>query len=130
MYRFILSGEVVPKKNSKNIYVNKKTNRPFISTSERFKDWHEQAKLQIMTQKKQYGEFEPVEKATIMLEFYHADKRRRDSDNGTSSVFDLLKDCGIIKDDSWLNIPIHTVYNYQTDKSNGSFCIVTIDQIK
>ena len=56
---------------------------------------------------------EPIEQpVAITLSFFHGDKRRRDSDNGTSSVLDLLKDCSVIKDDNWEIVRIINVYNY------------------
>ena len=33
--------------------------------------------------------------------FTHGDLIRRDSDNGSSSILDLLVDCGVLKDDNW-----------------------------
>ena len=55
---------------------------------------------------------------SITLSFYHGDLRRRDSDNGTSSILDMLVDCEIIKDDNWEIVRIINVYNYY-DKNNA-----------
>lgn len=38
----------------------------------------------------------------LYLEFTHGDRVRRDSDNGVSSILDLLVDCGILPDDNWM----------------------------
>jgi len=38
----------------------------------------------------------------IYFEFVHGDLRRRDADNGKTSLLDLLVDLRIIDDDNWL----------------------------
>jgi Holliday junction resolvase RusA-like endonuclease len=38
----------------------------------------------------------------LYLEFTHGDRVRRDSDNGVSSILDLLVDCGVLQDDNWM----------------------------
>lgn len=47
-----------------------------------------------------------------MLHFYHADLRRRDSDNGTSSILDVLVDAEILKDDNWQIVRQIAIANY------------------
>jgi Holliday junction resolvase RusA-like endonuclease len=48
--------------------------------------------------------------------FTHGDRRRRDSDNGVNSIFDTLVDVNTLIDDSWQNIPTHTVFNFFNEK--------------
>ena len=40
-----------------------------------------------------------TDRVRVSIAFHHGDLRRRDSDNGTSSILDLMVDCGILKDD-------------------------------
>lgn len=106
---YTIYGEVVPKKNSKQIFFNKKTGRRFITSSERFKQWNETAMLelrrQILPDTVRYSEDNPCK---ITLVITHGDKRKRDPDNAENSIFDLLKEVGIIQDDNYMVIPIHT----------------------
>lgn len=61
----------------------------------------------------------------IKLTFTHGDLRRRDSDNATSSIFDLLQDCGILEDDSIFVIPEFCVSNrYEKNKAS---CLIEIE---
>ena len=102
----IIPGEVPAKKNSR---VNDtRTGRSF--PSKRYNAWNELAILYCRGKKAK----EPVR---IDLTFYHGDKRRRDSDNGTTSVFDTLVDAGVITDDRWAVIPHYSVSNLY-DKNN------------
>ncbi len=59
------------------------------------------------------------------MTFWHGDNRRRDSDNGASSVLDLLTDCKVIKDDKWQIVRLVEIRNFY-EKSNPR-CLVEID---
>lgn len=99
-----LLGEVPAKKNSR---VNTRSGRSF--PSRRHALWHTQAALSARAQT--VGQPTVEYPCEISLVFVHSDLRRRDSDNGVSSVFDLLVDCGILKDDSWQFVKGFTVFN-------------------
>lgn len=95
MINFIIHSETPAKKNSR---ITLKNGRSI--PSERYRKWHDTAQLEILTQKKGFNY--PIEKPVkIKVTFTHGDKRRRDSDNGLSSVLDLLTDCFILSDDNW-----------------------------
>lgn len=114
-----LLGEVPAKKNSR---VNTRSGRSF--PSRRHTLWHTQAALSVRAQSGGRVVENPCE---ISLVFVHGDLRRRDSDNGVSSVFDLLVDCGILKDDDWRRVRSFSVVNhYQKGKPR---CIVEIKEI-
>lgn len=101
---FILDGEVPAKKNSK--VLNTKTCRIFPNKTYRI--WHDAALVQLLSQWDKIAVSGPC---TINVSFTHGDKRRRDSDNGLSSVLDLIVDAGIISDDNWRVVPQITVKN-------------------
>ena len=61
------------------------------------------------------------------MEFTHGDLRRRDSDNGCSSILDLLVDNGILQDDNWQIVQEISIKNNY--KKNSSFCKITIDKL-
>ncbi|WP_147612312.1 RusA family crossover junction endodeoxyribonuclease [Treponema pectinovorum] len=110
-----VSGETPAKKNSRIVLKNGR-NIP----SKRYKEWHEKAKKELK------GQFqrEPIEtKVFIKLTFHHKDNRRRDSDNGTSSIFDLLQDAGVLIDDRWQIIQSFKVLN---EKGENAFCEIEI----
>ena len=91
--KLILLGETPSKKNSRITLRNGRT-----IPSKRYREWHENAVVQVTSQCRA----KPlIEKCNISMKFYHGDLRRRDSDNGATSVLDLLTDCGVIKDDNW-----------------------------
>lgn len=64
---------------------------------------------------------------TIALHFRHGDLRRRDSDNGTSSIMDLLVDMGVLKDDNWQIVRgIHVSNTYE---KGNPYCEIFIEEI-
>lgn len=126
MIRFQINEETPSKKNSRIVLANGK-NIP----SARHMKWHKEAKNTVQWQailQAEGSEFTlPIEEEVkIKLTFVHGDKRRRDSDNGTSSIFDLLTDCGVLKDDCWNIIRHFEVFN-EYDK-NAPRCIIEISK--
>lgn len=92
--RIVLQGEVPAKKNSR-IALKNGRNIP----SARYREWHEAAALQVMAQCRVA---KPIDRpCEVRVLFVHGDMRRRDGDNGLSSVMDLLVDCGVLADDCW-----------------------------
>lgn len=121
MFRFVIQGEVVAKKNSR--VTNTKTGRSF--PSKRYTEWHNKACFELLRQKTgQYEAFPLSGPLAISFEFYHGDNRRRDSDNGVSSILDTLTDCGILTDDSWQIVRELEVKNFF--KKNEPYVIITI----
>lgn len=94
--------ETPSKKNSK--IMNTKTHRMF--PSKKYTEWHNLSSMFINQRiRKMY------EKCYIILVFTHGDLIKRDADNGTSSIFDTLKDCNAIVDDNWMVVKSHHVFN-------------------
>lgn len=117
MYEFIIKGETPSKKNSRIVLKNG-LNIP----SKKYREWHETAVAQLLLQKRPE---KPIESpVVILLEFVHGDLRRRDSDNGTSSIFDTLTDAGILADDNWQIVKQFTTKN--TYSKNNPECRITI----
>ncbi|MBQ1778303.1 MAG: RusA family crossover junction endodeoxyribonuclease [Acidaminococcaceae bacterium] len=119
--KFIIEGETPAKKNSRITLPNGRT-----IPSKNYRTWHESALLQIeaMAISREASISYPV---AISLNFIHGDLRRRDSDNGTSSILDLLVDAGILADDNWQIVRILNVYN-QYDKGHAR-CEIMISQL-
>ena len=63
----------------------------------------------------------------IKITFIHGDLRRRDSDNGMSSILDLLTDCNVLSDDNWRIVKRIEVNNDY--KKNSPSCKVEIEGI-
>ena len=120
---FRIIGEVPAKKNSR---INTINGRSF--PSKRYTEWHNQASLQINLQKTNNNYTKPIEHCTIEIEFIHGDLKRRDSDNGTSSILDTLVDTGIIIDDNWRVVERIKITNLY-DKGNPSCEINIIEKV-
>ena len=119
-YTYIIEGETPAKKNSKIITRDKR-----LLPSKRYAEWHENSMIQLMCQTRPGR---PIEKAVaVRLDFTHGDLRRRDSDNGTSSIMDLLTDAHILQDDNWQIVQQITVTNNYV--KNEPRCRIEIESI-
>lgn len=117
--KLIIEGETPAKKNSR--IVNTKTGRSF--PSKRYSEWHKNSVFQVIHQVG--NSLQISEPCKISMTFVHGDLRRRDSDNGTSSILDLLTDCGVLKDDNWRIVQELSVKNsYSKGKP---YCEVSIE---
>ena len=120
MIRMIIKGETPAKKNSK-IW----TKSGKLIPGKKYQEWHAEALQQVKEQKKFIQKLPGDREVIIHLDFIHGDQRRRDSDNGTSSILDLLVDAGIIADDKWQIVrQLHVTNTYE---KNDSMCIVCIE---
>ena len=115
--KLTIYGETPSKKNSRITLKNGRT-----IPSKQYRDWHESAMLQLSAQCQLD---KPIEKCIISMTFYHGDLRRRDSDNGATSVLDLLTDCGIIKDDNWQVVSQLNIKN-EYDKGQPRVLIIIV----
>ena len=90
-----LAGEAPAKKNSRITLPGGRT-----IPSARHRAWHFDAMAQAASQ---LGGRRPERSSPcrVEMDFWHGDRRRRDSDNGASSVLDLLVDAGVLADDRW-----------------------------
>ena len=102
--------ETPSKKNSR--VVDRRTGRTF--PNKRYTEWHKAAALYVRQQHTHPLDEGPF---ALYLEFTHGDRVRRDSDNGVSSILDLLVDCGVLPDDNWMVVSKINVSNLY-DKGN------------
>ena len=96
-FRYIFRGEVASKKNSR--IVNRKTGRCF--PSKRYLEWQKAARAVIMAEGRP---LEPLKAARLFMTIYHGDMIRRDTNNATQGIQDVLVEMGVIADDNWMVI--------------------------
>ena len=116
MIRLQIFGETPSKKNSK-IW----TRSGKLIPNKVYQAWHEYALMQLNPQLITMGPERPEAidyPVAITLTFFHGDQKRRDSDNQTASIMDLLQDANILADDRWQIVRILNVYNHY-DKGNA-----------
>lgn len=120
---FYIDGETPSKKNSR---INTRTGRSF--PSKRYQEWHDVARLQILSQMRKQNISSPIDYASkVSIVFVHGDLVRRDSDNATSSILDLLMDCKVIADDNWKIVrELHIINGFVKGKSR---CKVEIEKL-
>ena len=106
MLRLVLEGTIPSKKNNKILKVNK-AGKPYQTTAAHFKKWMREKAVPkveawLLRQLEERPEISfPIDaplKCSIM--FYFGDKRTRDLGNKEETIYDLLVDCGVIKNDS------------------------------
>jgi len=121
MMTFTIYGETPSKKNSR---INTRNGRSF--PSKRYKMWHDDAIMQIAAFFDGKIPIMPNDKKNkVSVIFYHGDLRDRDSDNQLTSILDMLKDAGVIKDDTWKIIKRGSFDN-EYDKGNAR-CVVSLE---
>lgn len=124
--KLTISGSTPSQKNRKIISVNRATGRPFLRTAPQVKVWHEQAVTELREQFKGYRITDyPI---SIAVVFYYDSNRRRDLDNGLSSIMDALVDAGIIEDDNYKFVDNIDVSYGGYDKINPR-CEIYIDEL-
>ena len=96
--RLEIKGNTPALKNAKQIFVNKRTGKPFITSSNLSKEWQASAKAQLREQFEGYKVTGyPI---SIAMEFFFKTKRAKDLDNAATSVLDALVHAGVIEDDN------------------------------
>ncbi len=96
--KLVISGNVPSQKNNKVIAYNRRSNKPFIRSNARVKDWQRRAVAELIDQFDGYvTSGYPID---LSFTFYYQDRRRRDLDNSVSSVLDVMVKAEVIEDDS------------------------------
>lgn len=119
-WKYSLGGEVPSKKNSR--VTCRRTGRSF--PNRRFRDWHCGALADVLRQGVPAA---PIPCAVVRLHFLHSTLRRRDGDNQLSSVLDLLVDAGVLKDDSWANVPRVEAWH---SRAKYDLCEVVVNELE
>lgn len=99
VYRYVFRGEVASKKNSKVLAHLK--GRPILLPSKKYQSWEKAARLAIMASGRPPV---PLKAARLSMVIYHGDMIKRDTNNATQGVQDVLVEMGVIKDDNWMVI--------------------------
>ena len=87
------------KKNSRMLVHS--NGRSFLLPSERYREWEKNAKSVISL----YGHpAAPFKAARLSIRIYHGDAVRRDTNNATQGIQDVLVEMGVIEDDNWMVI--------------------------
>lgn len=103
MIKLILTGIPPAKKNGKRWIV--RGGRRFLVPSEAHDVWHKSATYELIRQIGPVRQTLPLNVVKMEITYFATDKKRRDSDNATSSLLDLFVDMGIIKDDNMVELP-------------------------
>ena len=82
------------KKNSQQIYRNSKTGKPFISQSDRYKDYEEACKYILKPLRISH-------KVNIKAVYYMKTRRKVDLVNLHSALHDVLVACKVLEDDNF-----------------------------
>jgi len=123
--KLTISGDVPSLKNQKQIFINKRTGKPFITSSQRSKEWQAHANIELVKQFEGYKvSGYPI---SIAMEFYYGSKRAKDLDNSASAVLDALVHAGIIEDDNFNYIDNLSISYGGYDKENPRVIIFLDD---
>ena len=124
-FTYVLEGDIPSKKNSKNIYVRKTKagkHRPFITSSDRFKEWREDAYIQMMAQ---FKPIEPLELvSTVVITIYYSTLRATDLTNTAEGIMDLLVESNVLADDNYKVAPAIFLYGVYRKGKGGAKIIV------
>ena len=123
--KILLEGETPSKKNSR--IFNTKTKRSF--PNQRYMTWHNRV-VSILNYHMATNRLMPIpegKQVRLTVTFYHADYKRRDSDNQLSSILDTLVDAEILSDDNWKVIPEKHIYDKY--EKNNARCVIDIEEI-
>ena len=109
---FTIPLSPITKKNSQQILINPRTNRPFIMPSKRYKDYEKAAlwyipRGQCIT--------EPV---NVAAQFYMPTRRACDLTNLLEALDDVLVKSGLLQDDNYNIIASHDGSRVYYDKAN------------
>lgn len=112
--RYTIKLPPITKKNSQQIMTNKKTGRPFIMPSAKFKQYEKEAAWFLTPRPPR-----PIEcSLNVKCLFYLPTRRRTDLTNLLEAVDDLLVSAGIIADDHYGIVTAHDGSRCFWDKEN------------
>lgn len=109
---FTISLAPISKKNHQQIFINRKTNKPFISPSKQYKEYEQNA-LWFIPKNIQIDY-----PCNIKCLFYMPTKRLCDLTNMLEAIDDVMVKAGLLKDDNYKIIAAHDGSRVLYDKSN------------
>lgn len=112
--KIVIKTSVPSQKNGKQIFINKRTGKRFITSSQNVKNWQEQALWQLKGQTPIVGY--PV---ALTMIFKYDSKHRHDLDNSASTVLDILVKAGLLEDDNTSYVETLTLQYGGVDKDNA-----------
>lgn len=120
--KFVISGNPVTKKNSQQILVNRKTGRPFISPSAKYKAYAKEAIRELVLQSVRVGnscfDFPIDAPCNVSCVYYMGTKRKVDLANLIEASNDILVEAGILLDDNCAVASMHDGSEVRYDKQN------------
>ncbi len=121
--KIIIPLNPITKKNSQNIYINKKTGRRFISTSENYKKYANACGFSI-------PKIKTIDTAVnVKCLFYMQTRRRVDLTNLLEAIDDILVNYGVLADDNYKIVFSHDGSRVFYDKENPRTEIYITDAI-
>lgn len=112
MLSFSIPLQPISKKNSQQILTSRKTGRPFIMPSKKYKEYEAQARLFVPKIKTiNY----PV---SVKCLFYMGTRRKCDLTNMLEAVDDVMVFCGLLEDDNFTIVESHDGSRILYDKEN------------
>lgn len=114
MIKYVIELPPITKKNSQQILTNRKTGRPFIMPSKKYKEY-ESAALCYLPKRSGMPLEGPL---NIKVLFYMKTRRKTDLTNLLEAVDDILVAAGIVVDDNYRVIAAHDGSRCYYDKEN------------
>lgn len=112
MIKFVIPLQPISKKNSQQIFINRKTGNPFIMPSQKFKDYESAAAWFIP---KNIRINEPV---NVKCLFYMKNRQKCDLTNMLEAIDDILVKCGLLADDNYTIVQSHDGSRILHDRDN------------
>lgn len=111
MLKFMIPLQPITKKNSQQILINRRTNRPFISPSKKYKQYEKEV-LEYLPKLEKPIDF-PV---NVKCVFWMKTRRKVDLTNLLEAIDDILVKHGILKDDNYNIVVSHDGSRVRYDK--------------
>lgn len=110
MIKFVIPLQPISKKNSQQIFINRKTNKPFIMPSQKYKEYESAAAWFIP---KNICIDEPV---NIKCLFFMKNRQKCDLTNMLEAIDDVMVRCGLLADDNYTIVQSHDGSRIMHDK--------------
>lgn len=114
MIKYVIELPPITKKNSQQILTNRKTGRPFIMPSKKYKEY-ESAALYYLPKRAGMPLEGPL---NVKALFYMPTRRKTDLTNLLEAVDDVIVKAGIVVDDNYKVIAAHDGSRCYYDKEN------------